>query len=219
MIDPMSIDLPSFLSSWYGPPSQPATPLSDRCSWLPTPLKEWFGISSQWTTPLMTLKIMHAPESIVALEGKAIFMADAGDAIWAFGVDSPSRVYEGQLHEGWIESNEKLSEFLVHNALNEAAFNATSRRACEQVEEVHLDQILAPMTEVSFGGWQWPRPGHRVFLGDGLVADVGPAMEDHAPWGNKPGFAEVQIGSSNPELLSYLDEMPGIDWFKSGHSQ
>jgi hypothetical protein len=162
---------------------------------------------------------MRAPESIVSLEGKAIFMADAGDAIWAFDVDDPSRVYEGQLHEGWMESSERLSEFLIHNALNDAAFNAISRRACEQVEEAHLDQILAPMTEVSFGGWQWPRPGHRIFLGDGLLADVGPAMEDRAPWGNKPGFVEVQIGSNNPALLSYMDEMPGIDWFKSGRSR
>jgi hypothetical protein len=43
-------------------------------------------------------------------------------------------------------------------------------------------------------------------------------MEDHAPWGNKPGFMEVQIGSNAPALLSYVDEIPGIDWFKSGCS-
>ncbi|MGW2883427.1 hypothetical protein ACWDBP_46235 [Streptomyces sp. NPDC001233] len=218
MIDPKSIDLPSFLSSWYGPPSRPATPLPDTCSWLPAPLREWYEVSSQWTTPLTTLKRMRTPENIVALEDKAIFMADAGDAIWAFDVDTPSRVYEGQIHGGWTESTEDLPEFLIHNALHEAAFNATSRRACEQVEEERLDEILAPMTEVSFSGWQWPRPGHRIFLGDGLIADVGPAMEDHAPWGNKPGFTEVQIGSNNPALLSYVDEMSGIDWFKSGRS-
>jgi hypothetical protein len=163
----------------------------------------------------MTLKRMRAPEKIAAAEGKAIFMTDAGDAIWAFDVDNPSKVYEGELHEGWLESAELLPEFLIHNALNEAAFNAASRRSCEQVAEEHLDEILAPMTEVDFAGWRWPRPGHKIFLGEGLIADVGPAMEDRAPWGNRIGFAEVQIGSLNSTLLAYVDALSDIEWFKS----
>ncbi|MFJ6390132.1 hypothetical protein ACIQJT_21285 [Streptomyces sp. NPDC091972] len=159
---------------------------------------------------------MRKPENIAVQEGRAIFMADAGDAIWSFDANDPSKVYEGQLHERWTESAENLSEFLIHNAMNEAAFNAKFGRSCEQVEESHLDQIIAPLTEVSFGGWQWPRPGHRIFMGVGLIADVGPAMEDHAPWGNRPGFVEIQIGSNDPDLLCYVDKMRGIDWFKSG---
>src|SRR4051812_6794963 len=218
MIDPMSIDLPDFLSGWYGPPSRPAAHLSNTCSWLPSSLRAWHELSSQWTTPLTTIKKMVTPESIAPLEDRAVFMKDAGDAIWAFDINDPSTVYEGQLLEGWTPSVENLSEFLIHNALNEAAFNAISRRAHEQVDEAFLDEVLDPMTEVSFGGWQWPRPGHRIFLGDGLVADIGPAMEDHAPWGNKPGFSEVQIGSNDPALLSYVDQIQGVDWFKSGQS-
>jgi hypothetical protein len=218
MIDPMSIDLPSFLDRWYGPPAKPASPLSDTCSWLPEPLREWYELSSQWTVPLMTLKRMRAPEMITVMDDKALFMADAGDAIWAFDTRDPSKVYEGQLHEEWKESAEHLSEFLIHNALNEAAYNATARRACEAVEEARLEEILSPLTEVSFGGWKWPRPGHRIYHSEGLVADVGPAMQDHAPWGNRPGFAEVQIGSNNPALLSYVDEISGINWFRSGRS-
>ncbi|GAA4119381.1 hypothetical protein GCM10022284_75100 [Streptomyces hundungensis] len=218
MINPMSIDLPGFLGDWYGPPCRPVAPLPESCSWLPAPLRGWHEVSSQWLAPLMTIKRMLAPESIVALEGKAIFMADAGDAIWSFDVDCPSRIYEGRLHEGWTRSSENLTEFLIHNALHEAAFNAKSKRACEQVELVHLDRILAPMSEVSFGGWGWPRPGHKIFLGDGLIADVGPAMEDRAPWGNKDGFVEVQLGGNEPDRISYVDQISDIHWFRSGQS-
>ncbi|MFJ6836844.1 hypothetical protein [Streptomyces sp. NPDC091209] len=216
MIDPPSIDLPRFLANWYGSPDAPPSRLPDSAAWLPEPLKEWHELSSQWTTPLMTLKRMRAPEEIAVKGGKAIFMADPGDAVWAFDPDSPMDVYEGELYEGWEKSTESLSEFLIHNALNEAAYNATSRRACDEVAESRLDDILAPMTEVTFGGWRWPRPGHRVFMSDALVASVGPALEDQAPWGNRPGYVQVQIGSNDPALLAYLDELGGLRWMRSG---
>lgn len=216
MIDPMSIDLPRFLTNWYGSPANPPRDLTDDCAWLPEPLKDWYKISSQWTKPLVTLKRMRSAEEIVTAGGKAIFMDDPGDQIWAFDPDSPMDIYEGQLHGEWEKSAEDLSEFLIHNALNEAAYSGASRRACDYVPELLLPDILAPMKEVGFKGWRWPRPGHRVFMSESLVADVGPALEDYAPWGNKPGYVQVQVGSRQPDLLNYLDGISSISWLKSG---
>ncbi|MFD8810172.1 hypothetical protein ACFV23_01380 [Streptomyces sp. NPDC059627] len=218
MINPMDIDLLDFLNRWYGAPTQAVTPLPPACHWLPAPLRAWYEASSQWDRPLMTIKEMNAPEEIASLDKKAIFMTDPGDAIWAFDVEDPSIVWEGQMHEGWTQSAERLPEFLVHNALNEAAFNAAVRRSWDQVEVSRLEEILAPMTEVSFGGWLWPRPGHKIYLGEGLLADVGPAVADRAPWGDKPGFADVQIGSVDSDRLSYIDSIPNIDWIKAART-
>ncbi|GLZ78561.1 hypothetical protein Afil01_33680 [Actinorhabdospora filicis] len=143
-------------------------------------------------------------------------MDDPGDAEWAFAPDSPLDVYEGTLYEGWEKCAESLPEFLVHNALFEAGYNATSRRYCYEVPEDLLPQLLTPMTEVAFGGWRWPSPGHRIFMGEGLVANMGPTQEDSAPFGGKPGYADIQIGSTDPTLLSYLDDIPDLNSVKAG---
>ncbi|WP_328759274.1 hypothetical protein [Streptomyces sp. NBC_00271] len=216
MIDPVSVDLAQFLTSWYGPPDASSSRLSGPHAWLPEPLKDWHELSSQWTRPLMTLRRMRAPKEITIEDGKAIFMTDAGDEVWAFDPGSPTDVYEGQLYEEWGKCAESLPEFLTHNALNEAAHNATSRRVCDEVKEELLSEILAPMTEVSFRGWRVPRAGHRVFMGDSLIADVGPALQDHAPWGLKSGYVQIQIGSKEPAAMTYLDKISNLDWLKSG---
>ncbi|MFC1432487.1 hypothetical protein ACEZDB_17700 [Streptacidiphilus sp. N1-3] len=217
MIDPMSIDLPRFLTGWYGSPDLPAHRPIDIHSWLPEPLKDWYELSSQWTRPLMSIKRMRRPEEIALKDGKAVFMEDPGDQFWAFDPSSPMDVYEGELYEQPEKVAEQFPEFLIHNALNEAAYTGASRRACDQVEESRLLEILAPMTEVAFSGWRWPRPGHRIFVADCLVADVGPALEDHSPWGNRAGYANVQIGCSDPASLLYLDELHGLSWIQSAY--
>ncbi|MBB4929433.1 hypothetical protein F4561_000253 [Lipingzhangella halophila] len=214
----MSIDLPRFLASWYGLSDAPPKPLSGNYSWLPEALKEWYELSSQWTAPIMTMKRMHAPEEIAVECGKAIFMTGSGDEVWAFDPDSTLDVYEGQIYGEWEQVAELFPEFLVHNALNEAAYNAISRISCDDVEENQLEEILAPMEEVGFGGWRWPRPGHRVFMSKELVADVGPAIEDQEPWEGRAGHFEVQIGSNNPMLTAYFDQIRGINWFRSGQA-
>ncbi|MFF4260439.1 hypothetical protein ACFY1L_55950 [Streptomyces sp. NPDC001663] len=166
--------------------------------------------------PLITVKRMRSPEEITTEGRKAVFLEDQGEDFWAFDLDNPMDVYEGKLYGDWEKANEDLSEFLIHNALNEAAYGARATRSWDAVPESLLAEILSPMEEVAFGGWRWPSPGGRVFVSDALVANIGPAVEDSAPWGDRPGYAEVQIGSSRPGLLSYLDEIEGIDWLKSG---
>ncbi|MFJ3235822.1 hypothetical protein [Streptomyces sp. NPDC086787] len=212
----MSVNMTQFLTSWYGSPDASPSRLPGSYAWLPEPLKDWHELSSQWTRPLMTLRRMKEPNEIAVGDDKAIFMTDAGDEVWAFDPDSPMDVYEGWLYEGWGKCAEGLPEFLIHNALNEAAYNAISRRACDEVEEGILSEILAPMTEISFRGWRVPRAGHRVFMGDALIADVGPALQNHAPWGLRSGYVQVQIGSKGPDPMAYLDKLPGLDWLKSG---
>ncbi|GGQ88612.1 MULTISPECIES: hypothetical protein [Streptomyces] len=215
MIDPMQIDLPAFLRNWHGPSDAPVTPLASSYSWLPAPLREWYELSSRWSTPLITLKEMFTPDQIQPERGRAIFMQDYGDQAWAFEVNEPSVVLEGQPDGSWKRSAESLPEFLVHNAIHESAYNTPFWRACNDVPDSRLPEILATLQEVSFGGWLWPRPGHKIFLGEGLIANVGPAMEDRAPWGNVPGYWEVQIGAIDAIRLDYLDGMHDIRWMRS----
>ncbi|MFF4551205.1 hypothetical protein [Streptomyces sp. NPDC001435] len=213
MIDPSSIELHQFITKWYGPPDRRFTTPAAKHPQLPAPLQSWFEIEAQWSTPLVRLKRLFSTEEIKVRDGKAIFMTDPGTAIWAFDPASPMDVYEGELYGEWVKLGENLSEFLVHNAMNEAAHNAPNRRSCELVDNQQLADIVAPMTEVAFAGWQWPRPGHCIFLSETLIADIGPAMEDQAPWGNRPGYSEVQVGAISASALAYLDEIPGIDWY------
>ncbi|MEU6381536.1 hypothetical protein [Streptomyces sp. NPDC046909] len=215
MIDPIQIDLPTFIRDWHGPSSMPVTPLPSKFSWLPSPLKEWYELSSQWSDRLITIKEFLAPDQIEIEHGKAIFMEDYGDQSWAFDVNNPSIVLEGQSDGSWKRSTETLSEFLIHNIMHDSAHNAPFQRACNNVPDSYLPDILTAMQEVTFGGWLWPRPGHQIFLSDGIIADIGPAMDDEAPWGDKPGYFEVQIGATTSRRLDYLDEMHAIRWIRS----
>lgn len=82
------------------------------------------------------------------------------------------------------------------------------------MEEHRLDSVLAPMTQIAFGGWGSPRPGGRIFMSDTLVAATGPAMAPGSPWENRPGYAEVRVATTEPERLAYLDDMTDIPWIK-----
>ncbi|MFF5846375.1 hypothetical protein ACIP4T_31990 [Streptomyces massasporeus] len=140
-------------------------------------------------------------------------MDDPGDALWGFDPDNPATVYEGRLYGGWKQLAENLAEFLVHNAVNEAAYNAPYTKSCESVKNENIAQIAEPLTEVAFGGWYWPRPGHRIFMSETVIADIGPAMEDQEPWGDKPGYSEVQVGATSASALTYLENISDTEWY------
>ncbi|WP_377271640.1 hypothetical protein [Peterkaempfera sp. SMS 1(5)a] len=214
MIDPATIDLNRFWSYWHGQPTDSPTPLPDSCAWLPKPLREWHENSSQWDANLTAIKSMTPPQDISIVDRKATFMSEDGGGIWAFSADDPSIVLEGKLYGEWMESAESLSEFLIHNALQETAFTATHWRFCDEVPDAILPRVLAPMEEVSFSGWNWPHPGFRIFLGEGLVADVGPSTGRQTPWAERLGYSEVQIGATTCEALAYLDDLSNISWVK-----
>jgi hypothetical protein len=216
MIDPASIDLHTFLSDWYGTPNVPPSTLPVECDWLPDPLKYWYRLSARWNSPIMKLKRMSAPEQITHSDGKSVFMKDStGDWLWAFDVEDKSTVYDAELHAQWERTAERLSEFLVHNALNETVYGASNWREGTQVNVGLLPDILAPMTEISFHGWRWPRPGGSIFKSAALLAEVGPAMKPNSPWEDRQGYVEVRVAAVDSADLAYLDEMESIKWLGS----
>jgi len=156
---------------------------------------------------------MYALDQIVKSGNKAVFMKDpTGDWMWAFDTEDENIVYESELYGEWELVPENLSEFLVHNALDEATYSAPSWKECTEVEERLLPEILTPLFQVKFGAWRWPRPGGRVFMNQTLIAEVRPAMALGAPWDSRPGYFEVRVAASNPAHLSYLDELPSMKW-------
>ncbi|WP_405463821.1 hypothetical protein OG783_06235 [Streptomyces jietaisiensis] len=213
MIDPSSINLHQFLTVWHGKSNQRAVIEAEVSSELPPPLLAWHTLAKQWSKPLVRNKKLLTPEEFTTKGGKIVFMTEPGDAIWGFDPESPEVVYEGRIHGDWVRLAEGFTEFLIHNAMNEAAYNAPYTKSCESVQNEHIARIVEPMTEIAFGGWHWPRPGHRIFMSESLIADIGPAMEDEEPWGDKPGFSEVQVGAITPSALHYLSNIPGTDWY------
>ncbi|MFC9280187.1 hypothetical protein [Streptomyces collinus] len=211
MIDLSSIDLAQFVTKWYGAPDQ-ATNSATDCSHLPAPLHAWYDLAAKYSTPLLGVKRFLAPSEINLRNGKMVFLADPSDAIWGFDANDPMSVYEGRLYGDWVKVPESLQEFLVHNTLGEAVYNAPYATSCDSLENARIAEILAPMEEVSVGAWNWPDSGHRLFMGSGVVAEVGPAISDGGPLEDASGHSEVQVGAITPEAIAYLYEMPGIDW-------
>lgn len=216
MIDPASIDLPRFMAAWRAEPDAPASELPAEYRWLPQPLKDWYELTSRWTSPYTQLKQMRAPQEIKAT-GKAVeFMTDPnGDWIWAFDLDEPHIVYDRELYEPWTRTSEDLPEFMVHHALNEAFWIAEVNQHAHVPDEL-LPAALEGLTEVGFGGWQWPGPGVRVFLGEHSVAEVTPLNQSTLRQQAGPWLFEVQIASSEPGGLDHLDALADVRWFKSG---
>lgn len=216
MINLAEIDLFNFLIDWHGLPDAPPSALPAECTWLPDPLKEWYSLSGRWTSPLIRLKRMLTPGQIEQSDEKAIFMEDpTGDWFWAFNTEDKITVYDAELHGEWERTAEQLSEFLVHNALNETIYGGKYWRECTQVEAGLVADTLAPMTAVSFGGWRWPRPGGQIFMSKTLLAEVGPAMNPESLQKDRPGYSEVRVTAKEPVNLSYLDRMTSIKWLRS----
>ncbi len=156
---------------------------------------------------------MSDPSRIQVDQGKAVFMEDAtGDWRWAFDSAEPDVVYEGRPGGEWDRVPERLAEFLVHVTVTETIMVAESSRLGDQVRNEELAAILAPMREIGFGGWRWPRPGYRTFMSDSLIANVGPAVEPSSPWLNRAGYSSVRIAGVNPSDLTYLDADTNVRW-------
>jgi hypothetical protein len=210
MINPQDIDLTQFLVSWYGPAKQHPTQFSSERTQIPKPLAAWNELSSQW--PIRGFNRRNARDIEVS-NGKATFMEDpSGDWLWSFDVSDPSTVYERELHGTWLRVDEKMPEFVTHGALLEALYGSNHSKSCTEFQEDLVASAIAPMTEISFAEWRWPRPGFHMFMGKSLLGLVGPAMSPVSPWGDLPGFAEVVISSSNPANLDYLEGIPNVRW-------
>ncbi|MFJ8436157.1 hypothetical protein ACIQ9P_33135 [Kitasatospora sp. NPDC094019] len=151
---------------------------------------------------------MTPPAEITESEGKAVFMKDpSGDWLWAFDAAGET-IYDAELHGDWKKVSERFTEFLIHNALNEAVYGASAWRECTNVHSEVLPEIVSHMTAVSVGEWRWPTPGGQMFMSDELLAEVSPAMHP----GKGMETWEVRVASIDSEHLSYLDAMESVKW-------
>lgn len=216
MINPRDFDTADFLGRWYGPPSSCDRWTVPEEVWIPEPLKEWYGFAASWSQIRSAGLVVYAPTLVQGSNGKFSFMKDpTGDWIWAFDVNEPDRVYEGEASGNLSRMAEGLDEFLVHSTLVQTVYASEFARHCDQLPLELLDGVLAPLDRVSFGGWSWPRPEYFVFLGDSLIANVGPAVDVTAPWRNREGFAAVRIAGIARSDLAYLDSFSSIKWINS----
>lgn len=198
------------MADWYGPQNRPAE-RALGCDHLPAPLHAWYDLAAKYSASLLGVKRFVRPDEISLRNGKMVFLSDPSDAIWGFDPGDPMSVYEGRLYGDWEKVPESLSEFLIHNALGEAVYNAPITKYGGSVQNSKIHDVLAPMTEVAIGAWNWPDSGHRLFMGQGIIAEVGPAINAGAPLDDPSGYSEVQVGAVTSSALAYLDEFPGID--------
>lgn len=207
MIEPASINLAEFVTTWYGPPGKDATPLPDSCDWLPRPLREWHVLASRWDVPLTSVTSMIPPERIEIAEGKAIFMVDStADWRWCFDPDDPYSVFDAELYEPWERNPERLPEFLVHSTVKQVFHTAPATMRAFAVPDVVLTEILGPLEEVAFGAWRWPTPGYRIFMGDNVLLEI--------IWSERePGWF-VEAAAPDSSTLSGLGNVAGVHWRK-----
>ncbi|MGW4292397.1 hypothetical protein ACWEH1_04995 [Micromonospora chersina] len=214
MIDPADVDLAGFLTEWYGPPDFAPTDPPNPCNWIPPALLDWHRLSSRWSSPIMRVKRMRSLSDISPSDGIVVFLKDAtGDWSWGFDQQDSTSVYDAELGESWERCVEDLPEFLLHNTLSEATFGARFWRESPQVQHSFLDAILEGVTEIGFGGWRWPRPGGRMYIGAGSLVEVIPALDPRSPWNLREGWVEVRVAAISEASLKHLDDLP-IDWVK-----
>jgi len=213
VIAPFNISLPSFLARWYAAPDVSVWQLPGDLAWIPDALKDWYRLAYRWKEFRSSHNQIHKPQQIRERGGRIEFASDpTGDWFWAFDAEDSSSVYEAELRGEWRKIPESLSEFLVHVTLRQAVVSGSFARTCSQVPNEVLPKILTEVEEIDFGGWGWPRPGHRMFMSEALIADVGPAMDFRAPQGNREGFSSVRVSGISPEDLGYLDGVTSVKW-------
>jgi hypothetical protein len=212
MIRPANIDLEEFITRWHGFPSVPPEKPTIEDRRLPVALREWYAQSSRWAQPVIKLMRIYSPDQIRRSGDMEIFMEDpSGDWIWAFWRDNKDSIFEAELHGEWSIVEESFSDFIIHCTVIDAAFTASFWRESRHVESGLLDEILAPMSEVSFGKWRWPAPGGRIFISESMIATV---MAAPAAYSSRevPEYAEVRVAAIESGQLDYLDGMKSIRW-------
>ncbi|MGK5683627.1 hypothetical protein [Actinoplanes sp. URMC 104] len=211
MIDPSSIRTDEFLLQWYGAGDAGQFRMPVAGQWLPAPLRHWYELTAGLAEPRGRVKRFLAPEDIRAEDGKAVFVTDAtGDWRWAFDVEEPGVVYDGELYEQWHRNEEDLEQFLTHHAVQEAVHGARRLYWHTHVPESLVPAVVDGLEQIGFPQWRWPaEDDYRYFLGDLIVAEVVP---DFGP----PGHYQVHVASPDPHRLSYLDQLGAIDWQRAG---
>ncbi|WP_157411218.1 hypothetical protein [Actinoplanes rectilineatus] len=210
MLDPELIDLPSFLTNWYGPPTKTPKNPSSTHSWLPEPLKRWHYLASLWDARLTYTTVMISLDEIESDEdGTATFMLDStGDWKWCFDVANPDTVFDAEEYETWEKNSENLSQLLVHNTVRETVFGASCRIRCTGASDQTLSEILDGLDEIGFPKWRWPASGFRLFIGPETLVEVGES-------GSGSGW-DVGAAATDRANLSKFRGIADADWREPG---
>ncbi|MGR4883964.1 hypothetical protein ACIPUC_31725 [Streptomyces sp. LARHCF249] len=198
-------NLHRFLVGWYGDPTFPAIkrefpPLA------PEILVKWHDISSEWGD-VITPQNYAIPLSELEAEGDYVpFWSESqGGWTWSFRLGDPDqRVYErdeGGEGSGWVATDDRLLEFLIHATVLEAILGAKEMRVAGGVA---LKDVLsqADRKEVQFSEWNWPAPGSRILMGERWLALVHPDLDAH----------EVTVAANRPEDLAWVDGISSAGW-------
>lgn len=150
---------------------------------------------------------MVSPEEIQIEDGKAIFMWDrTGDWRWSFDPDAPGSVFDAERHASWgLLKTEGMEQFLTHRTVWEVLHAAPTRVRATGISETAVAAVIASAEEVSFGAWNWPVPGYRMYMqGDVLIQVVCDDDED-PEW-------DVDVAAPNPADLAGILALPDIEW-------
>ncbi|MFF3302959.1 hypothetical protein [Streptomyces sp. NPDC002908] len=206
VIDPKSIDVQKFLSSWFGPNGGDAVEISDSAlATLPAGLREWFYQFARWEIPLKGAKVLLVPSDMTEEDGKYIFMGDHGGWAWAFNPDVPLTVFEAKDDEPWRPLRAGWEDIFFHHVFTEAIEAAPLVTWCADISEGDLGEVLGRFDEISFTDSMWPSPGWRWYTAGGLIADAGPKKASE-------GRFAVTIGAKSRELIEQLDLPNGTEW-------
>ena len=202
VIDPSEIVVEDLLVRWWGQAEHLPPPLPVEAEWLPDQLKEHHRVLGRWSAAPPGETLLVRPERIRAQSGKAAFMKDyTGDWMWSFGLDDPNVVFECALGEPWEVVPESLSETLLHQFLYDVVTLAPAQLGYALIEDSAVVEVTSRMQEICFGGWRWPLPGGRIFVGDGIVITTGPAVSPQYPWGPRSGFSTMRCGA--PSIVDF----------------
>lgn len=175
---------------------------------LPEAIRNWHSIVGQYTASFRSTKKLLIPLRKEASGKKRVFLEEwTGEWEWAVEAGDEYTVYDREAYGEWRNAAESLPEFIKHNAIHEVICGAGRhpRYQCRDVDGQFLDSIVDSMEEVGFKGWRWPVEGGRIYVGNGLAAQVLPVPES--------GRSHVMVVSTSPGFLGYLDEMP-LKWIK-----
>lgn len=208
MIDPSSIDLDDLLTRWLGAPAPATRPQPSQAEQsfpLPSALLRWYVLASQWPVLASGGHRVYEAGAIREEDGMAIFMEDStADWFWAFDSVSGELIFESPRNGAWESVPESMTELIRHLALIEIIPSVYPGKLCTKIAANPLARVLDPLTQVAFGGWRWPGSGHKVYIGESLLAYVGSSIA--------PGYSSVRIVAIDDDALSYLDDIPGVSW-------
>jgi hypothetical protein len=201
-------DLEGFLTEWHG---SPRSSVQIAAGPWPFSLRHWHACAEAWGSALTHQNSMRPLGELDMTEEVLVFY-DENQHVCSWGCgrgDDPDVMWQYN-HEpnGWKPVGEKLSTFLCHVALYEAAFGGPFERSLGDGPASDIRLCLQLLRPAPHPRWAWP--DSRVYLGIDVVALCG----SNAP----PGTAEdedeswyiIMAGRSEKALLPF--DQFGLEW-------